>query len=211
MARQTRRDEQRAQTRHALAEVALTAFLEHGIDAVTVEDVAREAGVSPRTFFLHYPSKAAALFPDHDDNIAFFRERLAAIGKGTDTVRDLCDLVVDGVRRQSQSPFRQRRRRLVATSAAVRDIDARTDRDYEQVCAEFLLERWPEGPASVLEARVLANVVIGVARAALDAWGHDGTDPVAATRTMLDRLLLPPFGTRPAPGDHDTGALASGF
>ena len=189
-----RRDEQRARTRQTLAEAALAAFLEHGIEAVTVEDVAREAGVSPRTFFLHFPSKAAALFPDHDANLAWFREQLAALPPGGDAVHDLCDLVVEGVRRQSESAFRRRRRHLVATSPAVAELDARTDRDYELAAAEHLLARWATDPATRLEARVLANVVVGVARAALDAWGMDGTDPVAATRSTLDRLLLPPFG-----------------
>ena len=197
-----RRDEQRARTRQTLAEAALSAFLEHGIEAVTVEDVAREAGVSPRTFFLHFPTKAAAIFPDHDTNLAWFRDGLAALPDGGDRVRDLCDLcdlVVEGVRRQSESSFRQRRRHLVATSPAVRDLDARTDRDYEEAAAEHLLARWVDGPAARLEARVLANVVVGVARAALDAWGIDGTDPVTATRSTLDRLLLPPLGApRPA-------------
>lgn len=194
-----RRDEQRARTRQTLAEAALTAFLEHGIEAVTVEDVAREAGVSPRTFFLHFPSKAAALFPDHDANLAWFRDRLAALPPSGDAVRDLCDLVVEGVQRQSESAFRRRRRHLVATSPAVAEVDARTDRDYEQAAAEHLLARWAADPATRLEARVLANVVVGVARAALDAWGMDGTDPVTATRSTLDRLLLPPLGApRPA-------------
>lgn len=194
-----RRDEQRARTRQTLAKAALSAFLEHGIEAVTVEDVAREAGVSPRTFFLHFPTKAAAIFPDHDANLAWFRDRLAALPDDGDAVRDLCDLVVEGVRRQSESPFRQRRRHLVATSAAVADLDARTDRDYEQAAADHLLTRWAADPGTRLEARVLANVVIGVARAALDAWGMDGTDPVASTRSTLDRLLLPPLGSaRPA-------------
>ncbi|MBI4939255.1 MAG: TetR family transcriptional regulator [Actinobacteria bacterium] len=194
-ARPNRREEQRARTRQVLAEAALAAFLERGIDAVTVEEIAREAGVSPRTFFLHFGSKAAAIFPDHDTNIAWFRTGLAALPRDGDVVRDLCDLVVEGVRRQSESSFRQRRRRLVVTSPAVRDLDARTDRDYEEAAAEHLLDRWSGDATARLDARVLANVVIGVARAALDAWGHDGTDPVTATRSTLDRLLLPPLGT----------------
>jgi len=188
-----RRDEQRAQTREALAEAAVTAFLEHGIDAVTVEEVARDAGVSPRTFFLHFPSKAAALFPDHEDNLAWFRDRLAELPDPGDDLADVCDLVVEGVRRQAQSPFRQRRRKLVATSPAVRDLDARTDRDYEEAAAAHLLGRWSADAASRFRARLVANVVIGAARAALDAWAHDGTDPAVLTRQALDRLLLPPL------------------
>jgi hypothetical protein len=86
----------------------------------------------------------------------------------------------------------------VHASAAVREIDARTDRDYEEAVTEHLRSRWGDGPGSALSPRVVANVVIGVARAALEAWAGDGTDPVTATRETLDRLLRPPLGT-PSP------------
>src|SRR3954452_4767003 len=45
------------QTRARIAEVAARMFLEHGFDAVTVADVAREAGVSSVTVFNHFPRK----------------------------------------------------------------------------------------------------------------------------------------------------------
>lgn len=196
MASNGRRDERRAHTRQALAEAALEAFLDRGFDAVTVDEITGAAGVSPRTFFLHFPSKAAAVFPDHDENLAWFRGELAALPDPGDVVADLCDLIVEGVRRQ-ESTFRRRRRRLVHASAAVREIDARTDRDYEEAVTEHLRSRWGDGPGSALPPRVVANVVIGVARAALDAWAGDGTDPVTATRETLDRLLLPPLRTPP--------------
>ncbi|WP_426502330.1 TetR/AcrR family transcriptional regulator [Dactylosporangium sp. McL0621] len=45
------------QTRARIAEVAARLFLERGFDAVTVADVAREAGVSSVTVFNHFPRK----------------------------------------------------------------------------------------------------------------------------------------------------------
>ena len=104
-----KRDEQRNATRQGLAEAALGAFLDRGLEAVTVEEIAAAAGVSPRTFFLHFASKAAAVFPDHDDNLHDFRAALAALPSGTDDVGGVCDLVVQGVRQQSASTFRRRR------------------------------------------------------------------------------------------------------
>jgi AcrR family transcriptional regulator len=45
------------QTRARIAEVAARLFLERGYDAVTVAEVAREAGVSSVTVFNHFPRK----------------------------------------------------------------------------------------------------------------------------------------------------------
>ena len=45
------------QTRAKIAEVAAGLFLERGFDAVTVADVAKEAGVSSVTVFKHFPRK----------------------------------------------------------------------------------------------------------------------------------------------------------
>jgi AcrR family transcriptional regulator len=45
------------QTRARIAQVAARLFLERGFDAVTVADVAREAGVSSVTVFNHFPRK----------------------------------------------------------------------------------------------------------------------------------------------------------
>lgn len=45
------------QTRARISEVAARLFLERGFDAVTVAEVAREAGVSSVTVFNHFPRK----------------------------------------------------------------------------------------------------------------------------------------------------------
>ena len=71
-----RREKQRLETRRMLAEHALRLFQEQGFDETTVEEIAAAAGVSHRTFFLHFATKAAAAFPDHEDRVVIFTERL---------------------------------------------------------------------------------------------------------------------------------------
>jgi AcrR family transcriptional regulator len=53
------RERKKLQTREALHDAARSLILEHGT-AVTIEEICRTAGVSPRTFFNYYPSKVAA-------------------------------------------------------------------------------------------------------------------------------------------------------
>jgi AcrR family transcriptional regulator len=55
------RDRQRAQIRADIRRAAFRLFIERGYDAVTTEEIASAAGVSPRTFFRYVPTKEELL------------------------------------------------------------------------------------------------------------------------------------------------------
>lgn len=58
------RETKRRATRAAIEEYATTLVAEHGFDAVTVEDICAEVGISKRTFFNYVDSKETAVFGD---------------------------------------------------------------------------------------------------------------------------------------------------
>ena len=57
----SRRDRKKRDTRVRLHTSAVRLAVERGLSAVTVEDIALDAGVSPRTFFNYFATKADAL------------------------------------------------------------------------------------------------------------------------------------------------------
>lgn len=61
------RERKKQRRRQALHEAALHLIETQGLDGSTVEDICEVVGVSPRTFFNYFPSKAAAALnlPDH--------------------------------------------------------------------------------------------------------------------------------------------------
>lgn len=178
------RDAQKLATRRALSAAAIELFSSQGYDETRVEDIAAAAGVSPRTFFLHFPSKDAAAFPDHDERVAALAAALTA-NDADDPLPFLREQILLGVRQVSGSRIRAKRYPLLARIPALRDRDVLADLDYEAVIVAHLVERG----RSVFNARRIASSCMGIARAALATWADDASfDPDAAAGDALERL-----------------------
>lgn len=185
------RELKRLETRRTLAEHALRLFSTNGYDETTVEDIASAAGVSPRTFFLHFSTKAAAAFPDHEERVRGFATRLGDGRKPGNPLLHLCDVLAHGL--DISSPTRRTRYQLLAEVAALRDEDARTDRDYEEVVAAYLIQAWGGSTEAKIRAHAIANAALGVCRASLIGWGEAGIDPRQVCFEILHRMIGSPF------------------
>jgi AcrR family transcriptional regulator len=75
------RERKKQRTREAIADAAITMFLEHGFDQVSCAAVAARAEVSKPTLFKHFPTKEDLVvhrIADHEDELArTVRERQA--------------------------------------------------------------------------------------------------------------------------------------
>ncbi|WP_026931404.1 TetR family transcriptional regulator [Glycomyces tenuis] len=94
------RERKKAATKAALSHATMRLAIEKGgIDAVTAEDIAAEAGVSARTFHNYFPNKEAALLHDFNEitaqTIVAIRER-AREQPLWEALRDACiDMRID--------------------------------------------------------------------------------------------------------------------
>src|SRR3546814_14625010 len=68
------REKHAAQTRQRIVDVALGLFVDQGFDATTVDEIAEQADVSPRTFFRYFPTKEALLFHDLEERLVLIQD-----------------------------------------------------------------------------------------------------------------------------------------
>jgi AcrR family transcriptional regulator len=72
------RERRRQETRRDISWAAITLTVEHGLDHVTIDDIAREAGVSPRTVNNYFSSKAEAIAARQYDRAKATADQLRA-------------------------------------------------------------------------------------------------------------------------------------
>lgn len=92
----TRRDRKRQATRDAIVDAALDLFEEKGFTATTVDEITERADVAQRTFFRHFETKEAVLFPDVEESGAVFRELLASRPAGEPILTRVLAALVEG-------------------------------------------------------------------------------------------------------------------
>jgi AcrR family transcriptional regulator len=73
----------RARTREAIRDAAMTLFADQGYDAVTVADIAKEAGVARSTFFRYFPDKPDVLFDDDESPYQLMTKAVAGAARAS--------------------------------------------------------------------------------------------------------------------------------
>ncbi|MFC3451578.1 TetR/AcrR family transcriptional regulator [Amycolatopsis speibonae] len=183
-------------TRARILEVANRMFFERGYEAVTVAEIAREAGFSSVTVFNHFPRKEDLFLDRAADAAELVRSAVRDRAPGVEvlaSLRDMCLRVFDsrhplsGVNDSSLPFFR-----TVAESPALVARARAIESELRRTLAEEL-DRDPafEGDGMLLAAFFVAGygaVLVETVRRLLDG---DAVDAVVMDhRVSLDRLFI---------------------
>jgi AcrR family transcriptional regulator len=165
------RETARRDINRSLQTAALALVARHGFTAVTVDDIATDAGVSRRTFFNHFPTKAAALFDPDPDDADRLAELLAA-AEGCErlwpALQAVCEEFVAG-----HETVIAVRRRLIAESAELDQYNRTAHRHVEVALQEWASRQRPGDPYL---AALTAQAAAAVLTTAFWAW-HPDQDP----------------------------------
>jgi AcrR family transcriptional regulator len=206
------RERKRLATRQAIRTAMLRLSLERGFARVTVDEVCREAGVSPRTFFNYFASKEEAV-TGRDTAIEPPEEAVAAFVHGTgDVLADLIGFVAASTAGVDDLEVHRLRRRLLEREPDLLRLQLAGAHRLEEQITGLVVRRLraqaPGPPAddARLEdrARLITLVTSAILKQAWNRWvsTDDGPGlPDAIRRAYADFAEL--VG---APGDASDAA-----
>ena len=172
-------------TRERLVEAAINLFTAHGYAATTVDDIAQRAGVSPRTFFRHFPDKEEVLFADDDDLLPLVTNAITAAQEPV-KAQDLMSEVL-GSLAAIMEPVRPRlreRQRVIDHDLALTGRELAKQVRWQRSIADALAQRGFTPHA----ADLLAVLGFALFRGALHQWLAEEDGPTLRERV---RASLP--------------------
>jgi AcrR family transcriptional regulator len=173
-ATENRHQQRRRSTHEALRVAALKSFARKGFANATVTELAREAGVTERTFFRHFPTKEAVLFQDYETQLEWLAEALAQRPPS----ESLFDAVLASV---AAFPHDLEVVRQAATARAELISAERiashlrvVQSSFASVLAEFIRGRNPNSANIDLAAEVAGSALAAALVVAVENWGRNG-------------------------------------
>ena len=159
-----------ASARDRLVAAAFDLFDERGFDETTVDDIARAAGVGRTTFFRHFGSKEAVIFPEHDELLARIAARLDA---GDPDARDAA--VTEAARLVlryyvGEGDRARIRYRLISSVPVLKTREIASIRQYQSLFARALSGWTADDPDAVLRAELRASAIVTAHNHVLRRW-----------------------------------------
>jgi AcrR family transcriptional regulator len=188
-------DQRRARgqrNRQALITAAIELFTANGYEATTVEQIARAAGVAPRTFFHHFATKDDILFDGYAERLDEATRRFRASRSDSlwEALAEASDAVAQAITEQPEMFVV--RARMYHSLPALRARMLRINEDWiDLLTAEAA--RWLRADADAdLRPRLAATLVNGANRAALDIWvAAGGQGDLVASMAEAVELVRP--------------------
>jgi AcrR family transcriptional regulator len=169
------REQKKQRVEAELARAAMSLFAAQGFDTVTVDAIARAAGVSRRTFFRYFPSKEDVFFARRREQTARLSALLSSPRPGEipfETVRRAL-LALSAEHQASKRRIRVEHAILAGSPALVaKDLD--WDRRVEGAFARTLESGAGRSAATRRRARVCAGALVGALRVVIEDWVQGG-------------------------------------
>lgn len=152
--------------------ISLRMFTEDGFDDTTVERIAAAAGVSKRTFFRYFDSKADVLWHAFDGEVRALRAALRAIPADVPMMEAIRQAVVGVNRYRAEDvPELRIRMNLIGSVPALQASAAQHYDAWERAVSEFAAGRLGQSAES-LYPLAIGRATLAVCRSAYDRWAE---------------------------------------
>ena len=181
-----KRGRPRATSRRELQLIAVRLFTDHGFEATTIEQITMAAGVSERTFFRYFTTKASVLWSEFETEVGAIKAALADVPDSVPMMEAIRGAVVAANHYRAEDvPEMRMRMTLIATEPALSFSAAEHYADWERAVSEFAARRLGQ-PADSLYCLAIGRAVLAACRAAYDRWSARADDDLPR---YLDAVL----------------------
>ncbi|SDM77613.1 TetR family transcriptional regulator [Nonomuraea jiangxiensis] len=187
------RERKKQATREALMSAALRLALERGLDNVRNEDIAAEAGVSPRTFGNYFSSKYEALAARHTDRAALQVAVLRARPPGEPLWQALTEATAQaweshtGPEATAPDPERLAATRLLVDEPSLQAEAMKLALASQQELVAAVAERTGTDPGRDLYPHLVAGTVTAAVQTTVGRWLY--ADPPVPFIPLLREAL----------------------
>jgi AcrR family transcriptional regulator len=175
--------------RSAIWDAAIGLFAERGFDETTIDEIARAAGVSTRTFFRYFASKADLM----GQGMITYRSLLGeAVRRAPDALTPMQVLRHTVHRVAADAAAQPRTRQIVdiaSASPAAREAQLARRAEVENALAESFAIRSRTGADDDVSGRLLAALTLAAVDVTFRVWSKtEGADIAAIADDVLDTL-----------------------
>ncbi|MBV8790307.1 MAG: TetR family transcriptional regulator [Mycobacterium sp.] len=163
------RDRQRAQIRADIRRAAFRLFVERGYDAVTTEEIATAAGVSPRTFFRHVPTKEELFLAPVRHGGAAIVHLLEQRPAGESPDVALINAIITRTRSFEQGDTEDWRAALLVAPDLLDRVTVHTPADKERA-TKLVAERMRVNPETDIRPGLLVQLAFAAADFGFQRW-----------------------------------------
>jgi TetR/AcrR family transcriptional regulator, regulator of mycofactocin system len=189
--------------------ISLRLFSQAGFEETTVERIAAEAGVSRRTFFRYFDTKADVLWHAFDGEVLALRAAFLAVPADVPLMAAIRQAVV-GVNRYRAEDVAELRTRmnLIGSVPGLQASAAHHYDAWERVVSEFAAARLGLA-ADALYPLAIGRATLAVCRSAYDCWVERADADLTVYLDEALGALAAGFGTGP-PAAAPSGGAAGG-
>ena len=178
--------EQRNGVRARVEEAALELFSSRGFDDVTSDEVADAAGISRRTFFRYFPTKADAVWGDFAGHVARLARLLEDSPADRPVLPSICAAYIEvNEYPPAEQVLLRQRLRLILTEPALQAHSQLRYAEIDRVVAGHVARRTGDSAAGLLP-RLVATSTRAAATTAFEVWL---ADPDAVLSRALHRAF----------------------
>jgi len=179
----------RGDTCALVEQAAIDLFTRKGFEQVIIDDVAAAAGISRRTFFRYFATKADAVWGDFAAHVGRLEHLLAATDPAQPVLTSVCAAYVEvNDYAEDELPLLRERMQLILTEPALLAHSQVRYADIDRVVAEYVAARTGTEPGELLP-RLVATCCRAAATTAFEAWlGNPQLSLDKALRTAFEEL-----------------------